>query len=82
MPASPLVHRPDCAGPDVNTVIGRLGDTLERCRSCGRWGVVVPREPSQPEKASRRLVTRYRCAEHLDEPVTWRGTGCRECERR
>lgn len=80
MTDSAIRHAADCTGGSINTAIGRLGDTLQRCRNCGRWAV-VPREPRQPEKPSRKLVTRYRCAEHLDEPVTWRGTGCRECER-
>lgn len=26
-------------------------------------------------------MTNYRCRTHLDEPVTWRGTGCAQCTR-
>ncbi len=24
-------------------------------------------------------MSRYRCREHPDQPVTWRGTGCKPC---
>lgn len=79
----PLYHAPDCPGPDINTVRGRLGDTLERCRACGRWGVKPP-EYVTPERVEQTAVVaiaqaaRWVCGLH-GRPVSWRGTGCPEC---
>lgn len=25
------------------------------------------------------MTSSYRCPEHIDNPVTWRGTGCPDC---
>jgi len=83
--ARPLYHAPDCPGSDINTVRGRLGDTLERCRACGRWGVksagsVTPERVEQTVAVVVAVVpaARYVCGLH-GRPVNWRGTGCREC---
>ncbi|MCB0911447.1 MAG: hypothetical protein KDB60_07515 [Propionibacteriaceae bacterium] len=85
--ARPLEHAPDCPGPDINTVRGRLGDTLERCRACGRWGVKPPEAvtPERVEQAAAVVVAvvpaaRYVCGLH-SRPVNWRGTGCPDCVR-
>ena len=76
--ARPLEHAPDCPGPNINTVIGRLGDTLERCRACGRWGV----KPGEPAAVVTNVppASRYVCGLH-SRPVNWKGTGCPECVR-
>ena len=76
--ANRLYHAPDCPGADINIVIGRLGDTLERCRACGRWGVRPP-ETVTPERVEQVPVVvvvpaaRWVCRLH-GQPVNWRSS--------
>jgi len=73
----------------------RDGAALVRCRSCRRVvPVAVLDEPDgepaeQTEPAEREanvppeplvpVASAWRCRDHIDRPVTWRGTGCPEC---
>jgi len=72
-------HLPDCGGADLEEFTGRLGDALVRCRGCGRMGLAGLPAAKVPPLSPRRVVTGWVCGEHLDRPVTWRGTGCPEC---
>lgn len=49
-----LTHKPDCAYPLLTRYVGRFGDPLERCRTCGAWSVVPTTAPvaARPEPAT------------------------------
>lgn len=40
-----FTHKPDCAYPLLTRYVGRFGDPLERCKTCGAWSVVPPTAP-------------------------------------
>ena len=43
--------------------------------------VVAVVEPAPaPAPVAVTLASRYRCGDHPEVPVTWKGTGCPECE--
>lgn len=71
-----VTHRDDCIRPHVGTFTGERGDHLARCINCGRVEVLEanPDAPKPPP-------SRYYCAGHPEQPVTWRGTGCPECDQ-
>lgn len=79
-------HRRDCPGAVLGTFIGRLGDTITRCISCGRIKVHPTPEQAEPEQAepeetpTDKPATGYVCREHY-HPVSWRGKGCPRCPR-
>ena len=80
-PGRPFTHAGDCTDPDdrkLNTVVGRLGDPLLRCPACRKFKVLRP-DLDPAERAPEPIPSRYVCREHVAQPVTWRGTGCREC---
>lgn len=90
-------HEPECSNPHVRVRVGRLGDNLLRCRNCTSWRLVEPwmlrhaveaaddadgeADEAEPLRPGVVLTSAWRCRIHLDEPVTWRGTGCRECHK-
>lgn len=87
-----LRHEPSCTSTQTRRVRGRHGDLLERCRECRGYRVVSddepddrspgaprPREDDTPPTPRPVLVSAYRCREH-GRPVTFRGTGCPECD--
>lgn len=49
-----FTHKPDCAYPLLTRYVGRFGDPLERCRTCGAWSVVPTTAPvaARPEPAT------------------------------
>lgn len=80
-PAAQIDHRPNCRNPDVLTFKGDHGDTIARCRRCGRHAVVLESaEPRTPADAST-TPTSWRCREHPGTSVDWRGRGCTKCQR-
>jgi len=77
-----LRHRKsDCKERDEHDVLGWRGDWIHRCRNC-RAFVLMPKpvEP-EPQPAAPPANGPHRCRVHHDEPVTWKGTGCRACAR-
>ena len=90
-----LTHRDNCTAPAPVVRRGRYGDTLLRCRNCPAFRPIegwmwitaaslmqaAPEPPSPQKQPTLHEVTvsSWRCRTHLDEPVTWRGTGCRSC---
>lgn len=71
--SDPVRHAPNCDAPDVHRRPGRLGDTLDFCRSCGRFAVVPPALPKPPP-------ARFVCRPH-GYPVDHKGKGCGACAR-
>lgn len=49
-----------------------------RVRPAAAVAVVEPAPAPAPVAVT--LASRYRCGGHPDAPVTWKGTGCPECE--
>lgn len=50
--------------------------------------MAAPPEPPKPHKEPQKrpaappaVVSNWRCRDHPDEIVTWRGTGCRACRQ-
>lgn len=83
-------HAPTCPGAKTYTVPGRYGDTLVRCRGCQRFAVTpAPVDTVTPERrldprpvvilAAASPVVGMVCRDH-HRPVSWKGTGCPECE--
>ena len=62
-----LHHRGTCSRPAPATW-PIPGGARTVCPECGRFTIT--------------WVSAYRCREHLDEAVSWRGTGCRLCPKR
>lgn len=80
-------HRPDCPGGALRY---RPDGIRAQCLTCGGWGTVPgheqtprPRTRGTPEPTTPPpvLATGYRCRDHQEQPVTWRGKGCSQCER-
>lgn len=74
-----LQHEPHCDRPGARTKRDPSGRVYTRCRSCKAF-VWHDDRPS----ALMRLAPKdspYRCRTHLEQPITWRGTGCPECQR-
>lgn len=44
------------------------------------WQPLASKPASPKPAAAPALPDRYRCAVHIDRRVTWRGTGCPDCE--
>lgn len=88
-----FTHQPGCRVPLLRVKQGSRGDNLLRCRSCQSWRAVEPwmlrnhdaPADAEPEEALEPLrpgvptTSTWRCRTHPEEPVTWRGTGCRQC---
>lgn len=77
-----IEHHPRCANPHpVRYVDPSDCSTGTKCRNCSRRvnhrDIVATRDGSAVAGRS----SNYRCRDHHDEPVTWRGTGCAACER-
>lgn len=74
-------HRDDCTNRNEQLEMGRFGDKLLRCWSCGRFSVVTL-DPAHAvvvaAEAPVWFVARHVCVDRL-APVTWQGRGCREC---
>ena len=80
-----ILHAPDCSDyANTEVVVGQRGDTLHRCQTCSRFEIIErapasfrPEPPAgAPEGATR---SRWRCRQHLEEAVSWRGRGCASC---
>jgi hypothetical protein len=58
------------------------------CHGCDKYAIVWDAPPEvarlgSPDPAPvAPPVSPYRCREHLDQVVSWRGTGCRLCPKR
>lgn len=69
-----VVHAPDCPGADVHTRPARdLGSCWAGCLACRSWVIL----DGPPPAGALRIG--YACRDHY-QPVTWRGTGCRQCD--
>jgi len=81
--AKKINHRHHCERRDSTKVmLGRQGDPIVMCRSCGAFRVVEGvRTPEPAVAAPQPKPARLRCRVHHEEAVTWRGTGCRECAK-
>ncbi|CUR54208.1 hypothetical protein NOCA2140031 [metagenome] len=63
---------------------GAIGDTIVRCLACDSFVINGPNANNRDaatQLAAPRIVSRWRCREHTDEPVTPRGKGCRQCAK-
>ena len=67
----------------------RYGDTLLRCHHCPAFVPVTDpmlldadslASPPEPHRGRAPTLDRWRCREHPDQSVTWRGRGCRDCQ--
>lgn len=57
------------------------------CINCGRFVMLNGRSDAQQDEEMQNepttiLKSVWRCREHLDHPVTWRGRGCVPCDQR
>ena len=78
--AALIEHPAWCVAPRLMTYLDRAtGCPATKCRACGRWVDHVAAAEPEPI-IERDPVSNYRCRDHHDEPVTWRGTGCRACD--
>lgn len=87
--SDPIVHTSTCSGGTPYPDRGRLGDNLLRCPGCPRFVVLAVRPPvatETPERVPGVVVlplvapaSPWCCRDHL-RPVSWKGTGCPECE--
>lgn len=80
-----LRHYAHCKNPDAPAKLyrGRLGDDMSACTSCGRATRVAEPEPPAPVTPAAPPPpppSNYRCPQHPDVPVSWRGTGCQVCD--
>lgn len=82
-----LHHRPGCDGARLIQEPW-AGDIKITCTECGdflvlflRRGKAEAAEQQAAEKSPSRPgpVSRWRCREHPEQPVSWRGTGCAAC---
>lgn len=82
-------HWPGCVEPGTQRRRNSIGVVWVTCRGCGAywqdpdgWRDVPPTvaENRTPEVVAPPS-SGYRCAEHLDEAVSWRGKGCRLCPK-
>jgi len=49
-----------------------------KCPEC-KHVANVPIKPKPQSSPAPVAATGYRCRDHHDQPVTWRGTGCTRC---
>lgn len=76
-----LTHRPGCADPRVKAVMNPTTHRAEVwCATCQAHNGDAPAALTPTTGVPAR--SRWRCREHPDQAVTWRGTGCPECGRR
>jgi hypothetical protein len=84
-------HWPGCVEPGTHRRRNSIGVVWATCRGCGAywqdpdgWRDIPPTvaENRTPVELVAPPSSGYRCAEHLDEPVTCRGKGCRLCSRK
>lgn len=87
LPASTVDHRPGCRTYEVGQFVGKRGDLMARCNDCGAIKVLEAAARPEPElepvvaaEPPKVLLSRYRCREHLDQEVNWRGKGCPRCD--
>lgn len=75
-------HTDECTGESIEPpTLGTRGDAwLYRCMSCGATTVIPIAAGAPTDKPPVELRTNYRCRTHHDVTVTFRGTGCLQCE--
>lgn len=67
-------HKFDCPGANTYVRTNGLGITWVRCYACnGYWQQTAADVPPATTSAP------YRCRDHHEQAVTWRGTGCPLC---
>lgn len=71
-----VTHRPNCRGPRITARVRTDGSAILRCTRCKSSEAIPPGAVAQ---AFTAITGKYRCRDHHDEVVTWRGKGCREC---
>lgn len=73
-------HNPGCPGSNLTERLRADGHIKVRCAACNSFLIVYAHKSTEADPLPDHLRTsRYRCADHPDRPVTWRGTGCPEC---
>lgn len=69
------------AARPVRPVESRVVLDMPRPARVRREGAQRAPEPAPaPAPVAVTLASRYRCGDHPEVPVTWKGTGCPECE--
>ena len=78
-----MIHGADCSRPEPDSKLVKPGWLRLKCPECARVGsvaYVAPVRNLTPEREPRPIAgSGYRCRDHHDQPVTWRGTGCTRC---
>lgn len=77
-----LRHDPQCPQPGAKTKREPSGRVYSRCVACSAflWHDRPAAAPPPPTPGPD-TESPYRCRVHLEQPVTWRGTGCAKCPR-
>jgi len=78
-----LTHASGCSRPRPTSKPVSPGWLRLRCPECAHVGslaYVAPVANPTVEREPRPIrATGYRCRDHHDQPVTWRGKGCSRC---
>ena len=78
-----MTHGPGCTRPDPWRDRFKTGWVRLKCPECKHVANVAEVAQVRAVPPVREPVvitaTGYRCRDHHDEPVTWRGTGCTRC---
>ena len=79
-----LTHATGCSKPPPDSRLVKPGWLRLKCPECAHVGsvaYVAPDKKLPPEREPRPIGSGYRCRDHHDQPVTWRGKGCTKCTR-
>jgi len=78
-----MTHGADCSRPPPDSKLVKPGWLRLKCPECAHVGsvaYVAPVANATPEREPRPITTsNYRCPEHHDIEVNWRGRGCPIC---
>lgn len=82
--AANIPHHAGCTATHWRVTDARK-DRLVTCSGCGRFAKAGPSAApaeltDELTDAPPPILSRYRCREHPENPVSWRGTGCPACD--
>ena len=73
-----MTHGPGCSKPPPSRNLITPGWIRLKCPECRHVENVS--EAAQDDANPLTPATGYRCRDHHDQPVTWRGKGCTRCD--